>query len=173
MECIPYLFLRWIHRAVTRGRDHSTMQRNQSISWNGDMALVPALVGQVYQEASAAERGRLLEQLVRPLGLLSLVAVARGIFARLMLGRDGRETTVRPEDTRDIDAADVVSLAQRAQQVSMPAFDHLTPMLATQLHATGSAAARQLLEILAQDAALRVASPDLDEAGISPPNSPD
>ena len=43
--------------------------------FSADVALVPALVGQVYQEASPVERSRLLEQLVKPLGLLSLVAV--------------------------------------------------------------------------------------------------
>ncbi len=126
--------------------------------FSADVALVPALVGQVYQEASPVERSRLLEQLVKPLGLLSLVAVARGIFARLMLSRRGRETTVRPEDTRDIEAADVVTLAQRVQQVSMQALDNLAPVLGALSLATGSAAAKHLLAILAQEAARRLAS---------------
>ena len=121
------------------------------------MALVPALVGQVYQEASPVERSRLLEQLVKPLGLLSLVAVARGIFARLMLSRRGREITVRPEDTRDIDANDVVTLAQRVQQVSTQALDNLAPVLAALSLATGSVAAKHLLAILAQEAVRRMA----------------
>jgi hypothetical protein len=134
------------------------MHSIQEFPFLTDVALVPALVGQVYQEASAVERSRLLEQLVKPLGLLSLVAVARGIFARLMLSRRGRETTVRPEDTHDIEPADVVTLAQRAQQISMQALDNLAPVLAVLSQATGSAAARHLLAILAQDAARRMAS---------------
>ena len=134
------------------------MSLDPDTSFSADVALVPALVGQVYQEASLVERSRLLEQLVKPLGLLSLVAVARGIFARLMLSRRGRETTVRPEDTRDIEAADVVTLAQRVQQVSMQALDNLAPVLGALSLATGSAAAKHLLAILAQEAARRLAS---------------
>ena len=133
------------------------MYQNQESQFYSDMALVPALVGQVYQEASPVERSRLLEQLVKPLGLLSLVAVARGIFARLMLSRRGREITVRPEDTRDIDANDVVTLAQRVQQVSTQALDNLAPVLAALSLATGSVAAKHLLAILAQEAVRRMA----------------
>jgi hypothetical protein len=41
---------------------------------------IPPLVGKVYQSASVAERGRLLEQLLRPLGALPLLAMANGVF---------------------------------------------------------------------------------------------
>lgn len=133
------------------------MQKNEESQFHADLALVPALVGQVYQEASPVQRSRLLEQLVQPLGLLSLVAVARGIFARLMLSRRGREISVRPEDTRDIDVVDVVTLAQRAQQASMQALDNLAPVLAALSLATGSAAAKRLLAILAHTSARRLA----------------
>ena len=42
---------------------------------------IPELVAAVYEAAPAVERGRLLEELLRPLGVLSLVAVAGGVFA--------------------------------------------------------------------------------------------
>lgn len=122
-----------------------------------NVALVPALVGQVFQESSPGDRSRLLEQLLKPLGLLSLVAVARGIFARRLLSRRGRELTVLPEDTRDIDAADVMTLTQRVQQVSTHALDPLAPLLAALSVATGSAAARHLLAILTHEAERRLA----------------
>ena len=47
---------------------------------------VPQLVGQVFETAPAAERRRLLAYLIKPLSLLSLVAVANGMFARYRLG---------------------------------------------------------------------------------------
>jgi hypothetical protein len=51
---------------------------------------IPDLIGQVYEVAPAAERRQMLELLMRPLGVLSLVAVAHGIFAALLF-RSGRE----------------------------------------------------------------------------------
>lgn len=40
---------------------------------------IAQLVGQVYEFAPPAERSRLLEHLLKPLGVLSLVAVANGL----------------------------------------------------------------------------------------------
>ena len=41
---------------------------------------IPELVAEVYEGAPATERGHLLEQLLRPLGVLSLVAIADGML---------------------------------------------------------------------------------------------
>src|SRR4051812_18284202 len=41
-------------------------------------AAIAQLVGQVYEIAPPAERSRLLEHLLKPLGVLSLVAIANG-----------------------------------------------------------------------------------------------
>ena len=60
--------------------------------------LVPALVARVYEEAPPALRGRLLEQLLRPLGLLSLAAVANGIFAKITLGNGWYQLKVNGDD---------------------------------------------------------------------------
>ena len=46
-------------------------------------AAISQLVGQVYEIAPPAERSRLLEHLLKPLGVLSLVAIANGIFASI------------------------------------------------------------------------------------------
>jgi hypothetical protein len=42
---------------------------------------IPQLVGEIYESASPSERSSLLVPLLRPLGVLSLLGVANGIFA--------------------------------------------------------------------------------------------
>jgi hypothetical protein len=57
---------------------------------------IPVLVARVYESAPFAERGHLLEPLLRPLGVLSLLGIAGGVFASVrfrsaarVLGRRG------------------------------------------------------------------------------------
>jgi hypothetical protein len=123
---------------------------------------IPDLIGQVYEVAPAAERGRMLELLMRPLGVLSLVAVAQGIFAAIRF-RSGREFHIQPDELSGVQAGDVVALAQHVQQVSVEAVDSLAQVLAGSPQLAASAAAALLLSALVKRSRarkLRSGTPD-------------
>ena len=124
--------------------------------------LVPALVARVYEEAPPALRGRLLEQLLRPLGLLSLAAVANGIFAKITLGNGWYQLKVNGDDASLVAPGDVMALVSHVQQVSTQAVDGLSSIITTSPVLAGSATAAMLLALLAKQATSRptAASPD-------------
>ena len=113
-------------------------------------AAIAQLVGQVYELAAPAEQSRLLEHLLRPLGVLSLVAIANGIFAKIRFRGGWPELHVRAEDAQNVPVGDVVTLVNHVQQVSIHAVDGLADMLATSPGVTGSAAAALLITLLVQ-----------------------
>jgi hypothetical protein len=121
---------------------------------------IPQLVAEVYESAPADERGHLLEQLLRPLGVLSLVAVADGIFAKIRFRSGWQDLHVRPEDLQSVRATDVAALVDHAQQVSVEAVDGLAQVLASSPVMTGSAAAAVLVLVLLQRARARQAQRD-------------
>jgi len=129
--------------------------------------MVPALVAQVFEEAPLTVRGRLLEQLLSPLSLLSLAAVANGIFARITLERGWFPLQVSPEDANQVDAADVVALVLHVQEVSVQALDGLAAIIQASPVLTGSATAAMLLAILRKQAKARrpVLTNDFDPLG--------
>ncbi len=126
--------------------------------------LVPALVARVFEEAPAAMRGRLLEQLIKPLSLLSLVAVANGLFARITAGNGWSSREVNVEDANRVNPADVVALVHHVQQVSVQAVESLAKIISASPVLAGSAAAAMLLTLLASQARNRtpVAGNDFD-----------
>ncbi len=113
---------------------------------------IAQLVGQVYEAAPPVERSRLLEYLLRPLGVLALVSVANGIFANIRFRSGWPELHVRTEDVRNVRAGDVIALVNHVQQVSLHAVDGLAGMLAASPGMTGSAAAALLITVLMQRA---------------------
>lgn len=118
-------------------------------------AAIAQLVGQVYEIAPPAERRRLLEHLIRPLGVLSLVAVANGIFASLPFRSGWPDLQIRVEDAQSIQVRDVIALVSYVQQVSVHAVDGLASVLASSPVTTGSAAASLLITLLLQRARTR------------------
>lgn len=130
---------------------------------------LPQLVGQVYATAPAPERSRLLEFLMRPLGVLALVAVADGIFAKILFRSGWPDPHVALEDANQIQAGDIAQLVDRVQQVSADAIDGLAAIVAGSPIISSSAAAAILVALLVQQQlARRVArqmarsDPDLD-----------
>ncbi len=111
---------------------------------------VPTLLGQVYAQAPAPLRSTLLDQLLRPLGLLSLVAVAGGAFARLKSRRGWHDGPPALEHLRDISPADVVALVEHVQQVSADAVDAVLRSLATSPLLAGSVTAALLAVLFAR-----------------------
>ena len=116
---------------------------------------IAQLVGEVYEFAPPAERGGLLEHMLRPLGVLSLAAVANGIFASIRFRNGWPQVQVRAEDALNVETVDVITLVKHVQQVSVQAVDGLADMLASSPVMTGSAAAVLLISLLVQRAQTR------------------
>ena len=125
-------------------------------------AAIAHLVGQVYESAPPAERRRLLEHLLKPLGILSLVAVANGIFANMRFRSGWSDLHVRLEDAQQVQSGDVITLVNYVQQVSIHAVDGLADLLAASPVLTGSAAAALLVSMLVQRARNRRADDRLE-----------
>jgi hypothetical protein len=103
--------------------------------------VIAQLVGEVYESAPLEQRGRLLDQLLQPLGVLSLFGVAGGLFARVRLRGGWENFSVRPDDLQAVHGTDVTALVDYVQQVSVEAVDGLAQLLAASPLITGSAAA--------------------------------
>jgi hypothetical protein len=100
----------------------------------------------VYAEAPTPLKRRLLEHLLKPLGLLSLATVCNGAFANLALSRDW--SGIRPEMAQSVDAEQVRALTGYVQQVNWQAVTSLSQVLAGSPVLQGSVAATALLTLL-------------------------
>jgi len=116
---------------------------------------IAQLVAQVYETAPPAVRVNLLEQLLQPLGVLSLMAVADGIFAKIRFSSGWPDMQIRFEDAQKVQAKDVIALVERVQQVSVNSVDGLAKMLTSSPVVAGSAAAALLVAVLMQRARSR------------------
>jgi hypothetical protein len=116
---------------------------------------IPQLVGEVYDSAPAGERAHLLEALLRPLGVLSLLAVANGVFANIRFRSGWRDFHVHLEDIQNVQGSDVAALVDFAQQTGIEAIDGLTQMLAASPVLASSAAAGLLFTVLMRRARSR------------------
>lgn len=112
--------------------------------------VIAQLIGQVYESAPPVMRKRLIEHLLRPLGVLSLVAVANGIFAKIRFHSEWQHLQDRLDDAHNVRASDVIALANHVQQVSVEAVNGLAQMLAASPLMAGSAAATVLVTVLMQ-----------------------
>lgn len=127
----------------------STATQASSERRTADMAdAVPRLVGEIYEAAPAAERSRLLEHLMRPLGVLSLAVVANGIFSKLRFLGGWPDVRVRPEDTELIRAEDVVALVDYVQQASWSAVQSLARLVSESPVMSATAGATLLTALL-------------------------
>jgi hypothetical protein len=91
------------------------------------------------------------------LGVLALVTVASGVFAKVRFRGGWPDLHVRLEDAQSVQASEVMALVDYVQQSSAQAVDSLTQVLtATSLMAT-SAAAALLVTKLVQRAQTRQA----------------
>jgi hypothetical protein len=120
-------------------------------------ASIPELVAEVYESAPAAERGRLLEVLMRPLGVLSLFGIAGGVFANVRFRSGWQEMHVRLEHIQGVRSAEVMALVDHAQQVSVETVDGLAQWLTASPVLSGSTAAAMLVTLLVRRARSRQA----------------
>jgi hypothetical protein len=110
--------------------------------------MLAQLVGQVYETAPNTERKRLVEHLMKPLGILSLTAVANGIFVKIRFKGGWSDGPARMDDAQGVQVGDVIDLANFAQQVSTEAIGGLAQMLASSPVLASSVAAALLIKIV-------------------------
>ena len=111
----------------------------------------------------------MLEQLLQPLGALSLVAVAGGIFAKLRFRSGWQDLHIRLEDARNVESSQVIALVDHVQQVSVETVDGLAQLLMNSPLTAGSAAAAVLVGVLIQRARSRgIAAPAAGPASPAP-----
>ena len=110
--------------------------------------MLAQLVGQVYETAPNTERKRLVEHLMKPLGILSLAAVANGIFVKIRFKGGWSDGLARMDDAQGVQVGDVIDLANFAQQVSTEAIGGLAQMLASSPVLASSVAAALLIKIV-------------------------
>ena len=122
--------------------------------------MIGQLVGRVYGDAPAGERRRLIEHLLQPLSLLSLFAVANGVFAKIWFRRDWQDLRVQVEDLDMIGPTDVTALVDFVQQVSVETIDGLSQVIAASPAMAASAAAALLIAALVRRGQSR--GPDRD-----------
>lgn len=151
-------------------QDTPEVQASGELTGQVSEITIAQLVGEVYESAPPVEKSRLLEHLLRPLGVLSIVAVANGIFANIRFRGGWQDMHVRPEEAQNVQASDVITLVNHVQQVSFHAVDGLAKMLVASPVMTGSAAAALLVTVLMQRARTRRAS---DTAGADDSLVPD
>lgn len=110
--------------------------------------MLAQLVGQVYETAPNPERKRLVEHLMKPLGILSLAVVANGIFVKIRFKGGWSDGPARMDDAQGVQVSDVIDLANFAQQVSTEAIGGLAQMLASSPVLASSVAAALLIKIV-------------------------
>lgn len=110
--------------------------------------ILAQLVGQVYDRAPPAVRGLLVDKLLRPLGVLALVSISGGIFARIRLRGGLQDAPLALDDVQKVRSDDVLALAKRVQKVSSSAIHALSDVVATSPIVVSSAAASALLMLL-------------------------
>ena len=124
---------------------------------------ITELVGKVYEEAPPAERTFLIKHLLQPLGVLSILAVANGIFAKMMFRSGWQDLNLRPEDIQNVRASDVMALVDFAQQSSVDVVDRLAKVISASPVLASSAAAAVLVSLLVRRARRRRSVPFDDE----------
>jgi len=110
--------------------------------------MVSQLIGKLYLAAPPPERGALIKSLMQPLGAISLIAIANGVFAKIRFQGGFYNPQVRLEDLQAVQLEDVVALANRVQQVSGHAINGLAQMIASSPTLASSAVALVLIKIL-------------------------
>jgi hypothetical protein len=117
--------------------------------------IVAELVANVYRAAPLGVRGQLLQHLLKPLGVLSLVTVANGIFADILFRSGLTNLQLAVDDAKEVQASDVLVLVDYVQQVSRQAVNSLVHVILAEPVLSGSAAATILVTVLMNRAKFR------------------
>lgn len=110
------------------------------------------LVGRAYAASPLLLKKSLLEQLIRSVGVLGLVTIAGGVFAKIRLRGGWPDIAVHLDDLKDIQTSDVIALVDYVQQVSTDALTNAVQLMASNPALTGSGAMAVLMSIMLQRA---------------------
>lgn len=125
------------------------------------------LVVQTYESAPPMLKKSLLEHLMRPLGVLSLVALGTGVFAKLRFRSTLPEMSIRLEDLDLVKSSDVLALLEHVQQVSNTVLVGLAHLVETVPTMASSGVVAVLMTLLLQSAKAR-RSEDVQKFTLSP-----
>ena len=100
-------------------------------------------------------RTHMLERLLGSVGVLSLVTVAGGLFAKMRLRGAGETFQVRIEDVQNLQMSDLAALVDRVQMAGLDGLNSLAQLLAGSPWLASSAAAAALVSLLLSRRALR------------------
>lgn len=89
----------------------------------------PRLISRVYRTANVPLRADMLSCLLRPLGMLSLVAVASGAFARLLQHNGTAPEQVALDEVGRFSSSHVFELAQFVQEESPQTLQQVATLL--------------------------------------------
>ncbi len=120
--------------------------------------ILARLVGKTFETAPVTTQARLLEQLLQPVGMLPLIAVANGLFARLRFRAGWSHPAIRQSDLVSVRSGDVATLAEQLLQMRSDALIGLIPLLVNAAAQSGSRVASTLATLLHQRAPRRRAS---------------
>ncbi len=90
---------------------------------------IPALVSDLYAEASEPVRAKLLEHLLQPVGPLAMIAIAAGAFRRFVYRLRRNATPIPVQDTATITSHHVLQLARYIDQSSPSALRHVVSLI--------------------------------------------
>ena len=76
----------------------------------------PEQVGDLFEAASPDDRLKIVEHLIRPLGVMPLVTVADGVFAKIRFKGGWPALNIQRQDIAALRRRDVVQLAEYLQQ---------------------------------------------------------
>ena len=110
--------------------------------------MLTQLISRVYEAAPPMVRSRLIGHLMQPLGLLSLLALANGIFAKIRFRSGWQGTAIPLSDVDSVSTHDVVALVDFVQQVSSDAVNGLVQVLASSPAMPSTAVAMVLVTVL-------------------------
>jgi hypothetical protein len=126
-----------------------TLASYESSPLEAQNRLLTRLVGKVYEDAPISERNRLLEALIRPMGVISLITVANGLFAKIKFrSAHWQIWPANLEDIQNIGTGDILALVDKVQQVTSDVITGLADVVASSPALTSSVAASVLLIML-------------------------
>ena len=109
-------------------------------------------VGEVYEVAPIEIRIKMVEHLLLSIGVLPLVAVAKGVFAKIRFRGTCRELNIKPDDIAQVSSSHVIALVEYVHQVNEAALDGVGKMLREVHIIERTQALSRLIEALASRA---------------------
>lgn len=106
------------------------------------------LASQVFNAASLIDRARILENLLRPLDVVSLVAVTNGIFNQMRPHDGGPDMRIDADACQNVQAREVADLVDRLLLTGSESVDGLANIVAASSIMANSPAGVLLVEIL-------------------------